>query len=110
MWDPETVRCFGCGEFGHLKAQCPTPPPHAPVAAALDSAAWLPPPVPVRRTPEEIGNYAQWAARIRADMGWAGTERADRLRRHAQEQVRESRMDPFREMVPGNGSIPGDAR
>lgn len=90
--------CFRCGDDDHLSYDCPsrTRPLAAP-AAALG----LPPaplstrpedkPVPVRRTPGEIGDYRQWPARIRRAMGWHGGETDDLRRARAAEQTAESR-------------------
>lgn len=62
--------CFTCGDYGHVKADCPdrTRPSAAP--APKSSTGPLHPPVPSRRPAGEIADAVAWAGEIRRQMGW----------------------------------------
>jgi hypothetical protein len=95
------IHCFGCGQPGHIKAECPhlaarRHPPAPPPPSAPDRGNHPPPFNPYwLRDPSEIADPGPWANQIRAANGWEnrsdeeGRDLGKRAR--AAEQVAESR-------------------
>ncbi len=113
------TECFRCGDDDHLSYDCPrhtreqsapARPPASGQAPANGPASRLPgygQPIPPRKAPEEIADYAVYVRKAWAELGWQGEvvctpfrERAgfplrteDDMRAIAIAQLRDQRKD-----------------
>jgi hypothetical protein len=78
----DNIHCFGCGQPGHIKVECPhlaaRKHPQAPPPSSAPDQGKQPPKFDPYwlRPPEQIADPAPWANRIRAVNGWEN--RADK--------------------------------